>query len=236
MSSASSPGSPRRIVAPTSYGHRDTTTGYPCGSLTAPLYIATQHIFSTPCAQRYFEAIKPDGRLSKADTPEAAEKRAESVREKWGEFQTTNRAAPLRRTIGCTVLDGEGLLFTHQGDDAGVRLMNFLHDIFPGEDAPNYHPAKLVGFGVQDALAIAAFDSAAAGFPPAYWAWNADHRAPNYTLDPYKYVCTTSGARDIIPVEDVLERCGWGRDRNIQTTLGEAEAARHLAKALGLCP
>jgi hypothetical protein len=159
------------------------------------------------------------------------------VRDKWNDFQTTNRASPLRRTIGFVVLDGDGPIKMHQGDDAGVQLMNLLSEICPAPYAsPMRHPAGLVGFDIHSALSIAAFDSAAAGFPPPYWAWNSDQRAPNWFLDPYRYICATSSDREIITVRDVLARCGWPEEKNIETPLGEAEAARYLAQALGLCP
>ncbi len=193
------------------------------------LFIGCVHAFDG-AARAVLDRVRPDARLTDPV------KVADSIAQRRAAIQNDSILPPLRQVTHAVVLDRENKLFEHSGDDAGVQLMEFLSDFRP-DNVDNYHlrPAGLIGFNVEENLTIAAFNAASSGRIPPYWAWNCDHRVPNWFLDPYKYLCSTKEARDLVPVRDMLDRVGFPVESEHTSALGSAVAARHLAHALGLC-
>lgn len=198
---------------------------------TGPLFIGCVHVFDN-AASAVLERVRPDGRIGKDNHA----KIAESIAEKRAALQAENYTTPLRRLNHAVVLSSDERLFECSGMDTAVQLMNFLSALRPGAPVPpGVHPAQLVGFNVEENLSIAAFNSAVDGVIPPYWAWNWDQRAPNWFLDPYKFICVTKEARDLVPLRDVLDRVKYPADVEISSALGAASAARYLSQCTGLC-
>lgn len=192
------------------------------------LYIGCVHAFDSS-ARAVLDRVRPDARLTDPV------KIADSIATRRAAIQTDSIIPPLRQVVHAVVLNRDDKLFEYSGDDTAVQLMEFLSDFSPGTEGGSAgRPAGLVGFNVEENLTIAAFNSATAGRVPPYWAWNCDYRAPNWFLDPYKYLCTTKDARDLVPLRDVLDRVSFPADSEHTSALGAAVAARYLTLALGL--
>lgn len=152
-------------------------------------------------------------------------------------MRAENFTVPLRRLNAAVVLSADDKLFEYSGMDTAVQLMNYLSNLRPDFKEPgfNAYPAGLFGFNIEENLTIAAFNCAVDGVTPPYWAWNCDHRAPNWFLDPYKHLCGSKDARDLVPLREFLDRFNYPAEIEIASALGSAVAARFLAQTLGLC-